>query len=130
VEWEAYEAGVLAPPTDDEWLEYFQPDEDPTVGDVTEDRTALSPEASYAGRELMDHVHRILGQLPRSWRHALTLYTVEGFELAEVAASLEAPADVVLDRIAMATRFLRDKLEEGGYSRPRRLASPDRPVLR
>ncbi len=119
LESEAYEAGVLAPPTDDDWLTYFQPDEDPSVGDVTPDPTVASPEDLLARRELQTHVHRILGQLPEAWRHAFTLCTIEGFEIAEVAHSLDSSHDRVREQVALATQFLREKLRDTGYRRPR-----------
>jgi DNA-directed RNA polymerase specialized sigma24 family protein/ribosome-associated translation inhibitor RaiA len=118
VESDAYEAGLLEPPSDDDWLTYFQPDEDPSVGDVTVDESVHSPEDLMARRELQSHVHRILGQLPESWRHAFTLYTIEGFDVNAVASSLDCEAEMVRHQVALATEFLREKLKETGYRRP------------
>ena len=115
VEWEAVDAGLLDPPSDDDWLSYFQPDEDPTVGDVTADRKVFSPEDHLARRELQSHVHRILGQLPHAWRQAFTLCTIEGFETADAASSLDSDSKEIRRQVALATEFLRQKLRETGY---------------
>jgi len=66
---------------------------------------------------LQNHVHRILGQLPESWRHAFTLYTIDGFDAAAVASSLETSQKDVRHQIQLATEFLREKLKDTGYSR-------------
>lgn len=118
VEMEAYETGLLERPTDDDWLSYFQPDEDPTVGDITEDPGVFSPEQIFARHELQAHVHKILGQLPESWRHAFTLTTIEGFDAGSAATSLEMSPRSVQQQVAWATEFLREKLRETGYRRP------------
>jgi DNA-directed RNA polymerase specialized sigma24 family protein/ribosome-associated translation inhibitor RaiA len=115
VEWEAVAAGVLPPPSDDDLLSFFQPDEDPSVGDVTADTSIVSPEDAFAQRELQAHIHRILGQLPASWRHAFTLCTIEGFPIASVAASVSRDAEEVRGQLQMATEFLREKLRDTGY---------------
>jgi DNA-directed RNA polymerase specialized sigma24 family protein len=115
VETDAYEAGLLQPPTDDDLLTWFQPDEDPTVGDITVDTRVFSPEDLMASRELQSHLFRLLGQLPESWRHAFTLYTIEGFDVNAVASSLECETDIVRHQVALATEFLREKLRESGY---------------
>ena len=115
VEWEAYDAGLLDPPTDDDWLSYFQPDEDPSVGDVTIDHSIVSPEDHLARRELQSHVHRILGELPNTWRHAFTLCTIEGFDPSDAASSLDSSSDEVCRQVVLATEFLRERLRETGY---------------
>ena len=117
VENEAYTSGLMEPPTEEDWLTYFQPDDDPTVGDITQDERAVTPEDNAARRELQGHVHRILGQLPESWRHAFTLYTIDGFDAAAVASSLETSQKDVQHQIQLATEFLREKLKDTGYSR-------------
>jgi len=117
VENEAYTSGLMEPPTEEDWLTYFQPDDDPTVGDMTRDVRATTPEDDAARRELQNHVHRILGQLPESWRHAFTLYTIDGFDAAAVASSLETSQKDVRHQIQLATEFLREKLKDTGYSR-------------
>ncbi len=116
LESEAWSAGLLEPPTDEDWLTYFQPDDEPSVGDMTRDVKAVDPEDSMARRELHSHVHRILGQLPESWRHAFTLYTIDGFDAAAVASSLDISPRHVRQRIERATEFLREKLKDTGYS--------------
>ena len=118
LEYEAYETGLLDPPSDDDWLTYFQPDENPSVGDVTVDRNVFSPEDHLARRELQSHVHRILGQLPQAWRHAFTLCTIEGFEFSAAASSLDSDSDEIRRQVALATEFLREKLRETGYVSP------------
>ena len=115
VEWEATAAGLLPSPSDDDILDFFHPDDRPSVGDVTVDRRAASPEQEAAGHELRLHVHRILGQMPISWRHAFTLCTIEGQTVAAVASSLAERADAVRRRLEMAAEFLREKLHETGY---------------
>ena len=116
VEAEAYGSGLLEEPTEEDWLTYFQPDDNPSVGDITQDARAVSPEDSMARRELHSHVHRILGQLPESWRHAFTLYTIDGFDAAAVASSLDITQKNVRHHIEQATEFLREKLKDTGYS--------------
>lgn len=115
VEWEAVDAGLLDPPSEDDWLSYFQPDDEASVGDVTEDRRIVSPADHLAQRELQSHVHRILGELPQAWRHAFTLCTIEGFAPSDAASSLESSSDEVQRQVALATEFLRAKLRDTGY---------------
>jgi DNA-directed RNA polymerase specialized sigma24 family protein/ribosome-associated translation inhibitor RaiA len=117
VEAAAYGSGLLEEPTEEDWLTFFQPDDNPSVGDITRDAKAVSPEDSMARRELHSHVHRILGQLPESWRHAFTLYTIDGFDAAAVASSLDITQKNVRHHIEQATEFLREKLKDTGYSR-------------
>ena len=117
VENDAYSSGLLEAPTEEDWFTYFQPDDDPSVGDITQDVKAEDPEDNMARRELHSHVHRILGQLPESWRHAFTLYTIDGFDAAAVASSLDISQKHVQQRIQRATEFLREKLKDTGYSR-------------
>ncbi|MFQ5671254.1 MAG: HPF/RaiA family ribosome-associated protein [Acidobacteriota bacterium] len=122
VEGEAYKAGLLEPPTEEDWLTFYQPDENPSVGDLTVDPAVHSPEDLLARRELQAHVHRFLSQLPESWRHAFTLYTIEGFDVGAVASSLDSDSDRVRRQVSLATEFLREKLKETGYQLPPRTA--------
>ena len=115
VEWEASAAGLLDPPMDDDWLSYFQPDDNASVGDVTADTSIVSPEDHLARRELQAHVHRILADLPHAWRHAFTLCTIEGFNASDAASSLDSSSDEVRHQVVLATEFLRQKLRETGY---------------
>ena len=116
VEAEAYTSGLMEEPTDEDWLTFFQPDDNPSVGDITPDRRAGAPEDSIARRELHSHVHRILGQLPESWRHAFTMYTIDGIDAAAVASSLDITQKNFRHHIEQATEFLREKLKVTGYS--------------
>ncbi|MFQ5766436.1 MAG: HPF/RaiA family ribosome-associated protein [Acidobacteriota bacterium] len=116
IEWDACASGLLDPPSAEDWLTYFQPDDEPSVADITMDRSASSPEDNLAGHELQAKVHQILGQLPDSWRHSFTLYTIEGFDMDAVASSLELTPENVKHQVSLATEFLRAKLQEDGYA--------------
>jgi RNA polymerase sigma factor (sigma-70 family) len=71
--------------TDDDLLQFHQPDEELSEENVIPDPTANTPEELVARRELITLIERSLRDAGRSEREAFILYTIEGFTLEEVA---------------------------------------------
>jgi RNA polymerase sigma-70 factor (ECF subfamily) len=66
-----------------------------------------------AGTVSADHARWLLGQLPLRERVALSLHTVEGMSVAEVAGELGLTVTAATSLLARARRRLRDAMREG-----------------
>lgn len=71
------------------------------AGEATASATE-SPERALDTRQKMAWLEAAIAKLPLEQREALVLSTVEGMELAEVAAALEVPVDTVKTRVRRA----------------------------
>lgn len=105
---------TLAPPSDEEIFEFYQPDEVLRVEDLVPAPEGADPEVAAERRELQTRLYRWLGVLPTAWRRALMLHVVDGLPVAAVAAILGASEAEVGDWIARADEFLRTHLVETG----------------
>lgn len=74
---------------------------DANAGEATASATE-SPERALDTRQKMAWLEAAIAKLPLEQREALVLSTVEGMELAEVAAALEVPVDTVKTRVRRA----------------------------
>jgi RNA polymerase sigma factor (sigma-70 family) len=103
---------------EDEIYEYYQPDERLRLEDLIADERVPTPEETVARRDLQQYVNQTLASLPRRWREAFVLYSVEGKTLEETARVLRLPVDAVRRNVEMAREYLRERLIEAGVARP------------
>ena len=101
-------------PGDDDYFEFYQPDEVTSLEDILADPRELSAE-DRAERELLaEQIEQLTSSLPASWREAFVLSREEGFSEEEVAMMQGCGVDTVKERIELARRFLRGRLSELG----------------
>lgn len=114
--WVATSAAARA--SEDEIYEYYQPDERLRLEDLISDERVPTPEETVSRRELQQYINQTLASLPRRWREAFVLYSVEGKTLEDVARVLRQPVDAVRRSVEMAREYLRERLIEAGVARP------------
>ena len=110
--WVATSAGEAA--VKDEIYDFYQPDEEMRLEDLIADGRVPTPEETLARREFQQYINRTLAALPRRWREAFVLYSVEGLTLEEVARVTRQPVDDARRSIEMAREYLRECLVEAG----------------
>jgi RNA polymerase sigma factor (sigma-70 family) len=98
----------------DEIFEFYQPDEDIRLEDLIADERVPTPEEALAQREMQQYINRTLARLPRRWREAFVLYSVEGLTLEEVGRVVQRPVEDVRRWIDLTRAFLRQCLVEAG----------------
>ena len=91
--------------------------EDMRPEDLLADEHRPAPEEAAARPEFRRHIDRTLAGLPRRWRQAFVLYSVEGLTLEEVARVTRLPVDSAHRLIEMAREYLRERLIEAGAAR-------------
>lgn len=99
---------------EDEVYDFFQPDQHVCLKDLIPGGELPTPEEALAEREVQQHINRALAQLPRRWREAFVLYSVEGLTLEEVARVTRQPVDATRRAIELARELLRAGLAEAG----------------
>lgn len=100
---------------EDEIFDYFQPDNMLRLEDLVADKRVPTPEEVLLQRELQQYVNQTLAKLPRRWREAFVLYSVEGLSLEETARVMRAPIETARRNVEMAREFLRECLVEAGF---------------
>jgi RNA polymerase sigma factor (sigma-70 family) len=106
----------VAHPSDvgDEIYDFYQPDSEVRLKDLIPDGRLPMTEETVAELELQRHINRALAQLPRRWREAFILYSVEGLTLEEVARVNRQPVDATRRVIELTRELLRANLAEAG----------------
>lgn len=102
---------------DDEIFEFYRPYEEIRLESLIADERVPTPEEALARREFQRYINRTLATLPRRWREAFVLYSVEGLTLEEVARVLRLPVDSARRFIELAREYLRECLMEAGVTR-------------
>jgi RNA polymerase sigma factor (sigma-70 family) len=105
---------VEQPEVEDEIYDFYQPDDEVRLKDLISDGCLPTPEETVAEREFQQHINRALAQLPRRWREAFILFSVEGLTLEEVARVTRQPVDATRRAIELARELLRANLAEAG----------------
>ena len=113
---EVTEPNVERPEVEDEIYDFYQPDNEVRLKDLISDGRLPTPEETVAEREFQQHINRALAQLPRRWREAFILFSVEGLTLEEVARVTRQPVDATRRAIELARELLRANLAEAGIS--------------
>lgn len=98
---------------DDDIFEFWQPDE--ALRLIDSERTAEDPDASELGvSEARVITTSLFMKLPNSWRRAALLAEVDGMQITEIGARLDADEATVRRWIEHADAFVRDSLCELG----------------
>lgn len=100
--------------SEDEVYDFYQPDHETQLVDLIPDGLLPTPEETLAASELQQCINRELARLPRRWREAFMLYSVEGLTLEEVARVTCHPIDATRRAIELARELLRAGLAEAG----------------
>lgn len=96
--------------TDENQLQFHQPDESMTNRDLIADTRTASPEASAYSDEMITLVEATLLKARREDREAFLLFTVEGFTPDEIAVISDRPVDEVRKSVVSARDYLRKAL--------------------
>lgn len=96
-----------------EILDFHQPDEDLRVEDLLAG-VGQTPEEIEITAELAEALRDALSALPSSWRQALHLSQIEGFDEAALADALDRAPENVEPLLAQVRAFVRDRLTESG----------------
>ncbi len=96
--------------TDENQLQFHQPDEAMTNRDLIADRRTASPEASAYSDEMITLVEATLLKAKPEDREAFLLYTVEGFTPDEIAVISDRPIEDVRKSVVSARDYLRKAL--------------------
>lgn len=89
-----------------ERYEYFQPDEEVQLQDVTPDRGMANPEEIAYSNEMLTLLESALGRLSPQHREDLVLFALEGFTLHELSLLSQRPPAEVYKGLTEARRQL------------------------
>lgn len=96
--------------TDENQLQFHQPDESMTNRDLIADPRTSSPEASAYSDEMITLVEATLLKAKREDREAFLLFTVEGFTPDEIAVISDRPVEDIRKSVMTARDYLRKAL--------------------
>jgi len=95
---------------EDEYLNFYQPDESLHISDMLQDNSISDPELLLERDEAESRAQKAIAALPVDLREAFVLYSLEGFTSEEVAMATEKTPDEVLENVEKARSILRDVL--------------------
>jgi RNA polymerase sigma factor (sigma-70 family) len=98
--------------SDENLLQYHQPDDQPQEEAVIRDEGVRTPEEIYASEEMVAQLDRVLREVGTRDREAFILYTLEGFTVDEIARLSDRPPDQVRKSIHHARERVQQKLPE------------------
>ncbi|HEX7285433.1 MAG TPA: sigma-70 family RNA polymerase sigma factor [Candidatus Angelobacter sp.] len=98
--------------SDENFLQYHQPDDQPPEEAVISDAGVRTPEEIYASEEMVAQLDRVLREVGTRDREAFILYTLEGFTVDEIARLSDRPPDQVRKSIHHARERVQQKLPE------------------
>lgn len=107
--------------SDENLLQYHQPDDRPQEAAVIRDQGVRTPEEIYAGEEMVAQLDQVLRAVATQDREAFILYTLEGFTVDEIARLSDRPPDQVRKSIQHARERVQQKLPERNDLRRRLL---------
>jgi len=96
--------------SDENVLQYHQPDDTLAGESVIRDRNVRTPEEIFAGDEMVAQLDIVLREVQTHDREAFVLYTLEGFTVDEISRLAGRPADQVRQSIHHARAFIQQKL--------------------
>jgi RNA polymerase sigma factor (sigma-70 family) len=99
---------------EDEIYDFYQPEHEIELKDIVPDGRLPKREEALTQREIQRYINRALAQLPRRWREAFVLYSIEDFNLEEVARVTRESVDATCRSVEMAREYLRACLSEAG----------------
>jgi DNA-directed RNA polymerase specialized sigma24 family protein/ribosome-associated translation inhibitor RaiA len=89
-----------------ERFEFFQPDDEVQLQDVTPDRAMATPEEIAYSNEMLSLLESALGRLSPQHREDFVLFALEGFTLRELSVLSQRPATEVYHGLVEARREL------------------------
>lgn len=98
--------------SDENVLQYHQPDDQPPGAGVIRDTNARTPEEIFAGEEMVAQLDIVLRELSAPDREAFVLYTLEGFTIEEISRLSDRPPDQVRRSIQHARERVQQKLPD------------------
>jgi RNA polymerase sigma factor (sigma-70 family) len=104
--------------SDENVLQYHQPDDSLPEESVIRDANVRTPEEIFAGEEMVAQLDIVLHEVKTEDREAFVLYTLEGFTVEEIARLAGRPAEEVRKSIQHVRERVQKKLpEENRYRR-------------
>ncbi len=107
--------------SDENLLQYYQPDDRPQEEAVIRDAGVRTPEEIYSSEEMMAQLNHVLQEVKAQDREAFILYTLEGFTVDEIARLSERPPEQVRKSIQHARERVQQRLPERNELRSRLL---------
>ena len=98
--------------SDENLLQYHQPDDQPPKEAVIRDAGVPTPEEIYASEEMVAQLDHVLREVKAQDREAFILYTLEGFTVDEIARLSDRPPEQVRKSIHHARERVQQKLPE------------------
>jgi len=99
--------------SDDDYLQFHQPDDRLSTEDVLPNRDISTPEAVALSDEFIDQVQRALTGAPPQQREAFTLFAIEGFTVEEIAEVSKRDPGEIKKSIKAARDLVDHKLPNG-----------------
>ncbi|ABF39605.1 sigma-24, ECF subfamily [Candidatus Koribacter versatilis Ellin345] len=96
--------------SDENVLQFHQPDEDLSAMSLTFDKNISTPEDLAAKDEMISLVERTLRDAGRNEREAFILFTIEGFTVEEIADITQKPEEEVRKSVHSAREYLKEFL--------------------
>jgi RNA polymerase sigma factor (sigma-70 family) len=107
--------------SDENVLQYHQPDDRPQEEGVLPDGNVRTPEEIFASEEMVAQLDIILREVNAHDREAFVLYTLEGFTIEEISRLSDRPPDQVRKSIQHARERVQQRLPERNDLRRRLL---------
>lgn len=95
---------------EDEYLNFYQPDESLHISDLLQDNSISDPEQLLERDEAESRAQKAIAALPVDLRESFVLYSLEGFTSEEVAMATDKTPDEVIDNVEQARSILRKEL--------------------
>lgn len=96
--------------SDENLLQFHQPDEDLSLRGLSRDEQIANPEELAAKDEMITLVERTLRDAGPHEREAFILYTIEGFTIGEIADITQRPEEEVRKSVHSAREYLKKAL--------------------
>lgn len=107
--------------SDENALQYHQPDDQPQEESVIRDVNVRTPEEIFANEEMVAQLDLVLRGVGAQDREAFILFTLEGFTVEEIARLSDRHPDEVRKSIHHARKRVQQKMPEQGEFRGRLL---------
>ena len=95
---------------EDEYLNFYQPDESLHISDLLQDSSSFDPEQLLERDEAESRAQKAIAALPLELREVFVLYSLEGFTSEEVAMATEKTPEEVLENVEKARSILKEDL--------------------
>jgi RNA polymerase sigma factor (sigma-70 family) len=99
----------------EEFLDFYQPDEDLRLEDIFPEADVSTPEEWAAAKEeLVRCINAALESMPEEWRKAFELHHVERLTIDDLGEALDKAEPEIEEMLEYARRHLREKLMASG----------------